>query len=71
MDITELAQVLERLGCPKEKSDIMARQLDRKAQMDAGRKGISYEAALQHLVGLMAQGWAAAGSQEGVGSVGS
>jgi hypothetical protein len=62
MEVAELAQVLERLGCPKNKSDIMARQLDRRARMDAERKGITYETALQHLVGLMAQGWAASSS---------
>ena len=37
----------------------MARQLDRKARMDAERKGIAYDAALRHLTALMAQGWAA------------
>jgi hypothetical protein len=61
MDVTELALALERLGCPRDQSDIMARQLDRRACMDADRKGVSYESALQHLVSLMAQGWAATG----------
>lgn len=59
MTETELAAVLVKLGCPAEKADVMARQLDRRARMDAERKGVAYEAALQHLIGLMAQGWAA------------
>jgi hypothetical protein len=36
----------------------MAAQLDKRARMDSARKGISYEAALGHLIGLMSQGWA-------------
>jgi hypothetical protein len=63
MEVAELAQMLERLGCPKDKSDIMARQLDRRAKMDADRKGVNYESTLQHLVRLMAQGWAATGGR--------
>ncbi len=59
MTIDELAEVLRRLGCPPEQCVAMARQLDRRARMDAGRKNLSYEAALEHLLGLMAQGWAA------------
>ena len=58
MTQTELAAMLVRLGCPAEKAELMAGQLDRRARMDAARKSISYEAALEHLVGLMAQGWA-------------
>ena len=59
MNEQELAQALIALGCPPAKSLPMARQLDRKARMDAERKGIGYEVALQHLTALMAQGWAA------------
>lgn len=59
MDVTELAQVLERLGCPRDKCPAMAAQLDKRARMDAARTGTSYETALQRLIGLMAQGWAA------------
>jgi hypothetical protein len=36
----------------------MAVQLDRRARMDASKRGVSYETALRHLIGLMAQGWA-------------
>ncbi len=57
MDVNELALALERLGCPGDRSVMMAQQLDRRAQMDAERKGVSYDTALRHLVGLMAQGW--------------
>ena len=58
MTLTEIAGTLERLGCPSEKSAAMASQLDRRARMDAERKGTSYETALARLLGLMAKGWA-------------
>lgn len=37
----------------------MAAQLDKRARQLAEAKGRSYEEALQHLLGLMRQGWAA------------
>ena len=58
MTIPELAKVLEQLGCPGEKTEEMARLLDRRARMDADREGSGYDAALERLLGLMAQGWA-------------
>ena len=60
MTIEELAKVLEALGCPAGQCDGMAAQLDKRARMDADRQGIPYDDALRHLLGLMAQGWAAA-----------
>jgi hypothetical protein len=57
--VEEIAAALIKLGCPPERSEAMARQLNKRARMDASRKGISYDAALVHLLGLMAQGWAA------------
>jgi hypothetical protein len=60
-DVDQLAKTLQKLGCPAEKSPIMATQLDRRARMDAEHKGIGYETALNRLVSLMAQGWAATG----------
>lgn len=59
MHLDELAKALERLGCPIEKSAVMATQLDRRARMDAEQKGLGYEIALDRLISLMAQGWAA------------
>lgn len=59
MTIPEVAQRLEKLGCPAVKCPAMASQLDKRACMDAERKQISYEAALEYLVSLMAQGWVA------------
>ena len=59
MEISELAKVLTALGCPPEKSAEMAAQLDKRARQLAGQKGRSYDAALQHLLTLMKQGWAA------------
>ena len=59
METTQLAQVLVALGCPADKSVEMAAQLDKRARQLAAEKGGSYEAALQHLLTLMRQGWAA------------
>jgi hypothetical protein len=59
VEISELAQVLTALGCPAGKSGEMAAQLDKRAHQLAGQKGRSYEEALQHLLNLMKQGWAA------------
>jgi hypothetical protein len=61
MEISELAKVLIAFGCPPEKSSDMAAQLDKRARQLAGQKGRSYEEALQHLLNLMKQGWAAGG----------
>ncbi|HEY5345454.1 MAG TPA: hypothetical protein VIK62_03830 [Verrucomicrobiae bacterium] len=59
MEISDLAKVLVALGCPAEKSADMAAQLDKRAKQLAAEKNRSYEEALQHLIGLMRQGWAA------------
>jgi hypothetical protein len=58
MTVEEIAVALEQLGCPSEKCAAMAGQLDRRARMDAARRGVSYESALKQLLALMAQGWA-------------
>jgi len=59
MEMSELAKRLTTLGCPSEKSAAMAAQLDKRARQLAAQKGRSYEEALQHLLGLMRQGWSA------------
>ncbi|HLX72044.1 MAG TPA: hypothetical protein VKV04_20705 [Verrucomicrobiae bacterium] len=59
MNVSELAGVLVALGCPKDKSDEMAAQLDKRARQLAEQKNRSYDEALEHLLKLMAQGWAA------------
>ena len=59
MEISELAAVLVALGCPAEKSAEMAGQLDKRARQLAGEKKRTYDEALEHLLKLMAQGWAA------------
>jgi len=61
MNTSELAKILVALGCPAEKSAEMAAQLDKRARQLATQKGRSYEEALQHLLNLMQQGWAASG----------
>ena len=47
------------LGCPAAKAEEMALQLDKRAQQLAQEKNQSYEEAMQHLLCLMRQGWAA------------
>ncbi|MGB7767448.1 MAG: hypothetical protein WBN22_01150 [Verrucomicrobiia bacterium] len=59
VEISELARALTALGCPAEKSAGMAAQLDKRARQLADQKGRSYDEALQHLLNLMRQGWAA------------
>jgi hypothetical protein len=59
MEISELAKVLAALGCPVEKSGEMAAQLDKRARQLAKQKDRTYDEALQHLLSLMKQGWAA------------
>jgi hypothetical protein len=59
MKIEELAAVLAALGCPAEKCNLMAAQLDKRARQLAEEKQRSYDEALAHLLGLMRQGWAA------------
>ena len=59
MQASELATVLVALGCPQEKSADMAAQLDKRARQLAAEKNRSYNEALEHLLKLMAQGWAA------------
>jgi hypothetical protein len=56
---SELVAALAALGCPLEKSEEMAAQLDKRARQLAKRKGRSYEEALSYLLGLMRKGWAA------------
>jgi hypothetical protein len=55
----QLAEALVALGCPKDKSIEMARQLDKRARQLSDAKGTSYDDALAHLLTLMKQGWAA------------
>jgi hypothetical protein len=59
MEVSDLATVLAALGCPSEKSAEMAAQLDKRAKQLAAEKNRSYDEALEHLLKLMAQGWAA------------
>ncbi len=63
MDISELAKLLTTLGCPPEKSARMAAQLNKRARQLAAQKGRNYDDALQHLLNLMKQGWAAQGKE--------
>ncbi|HWD93945.1 MAG TPA: hypothetical protein VG938_16565 [Verrucomicrobiae bacterium] len=59
MEISELAAVLVALGCPQGKSGEMAAQLHKRAKQLSAEKNRSYDETLQHLLKLMAQGWAA------------
>jgi hypothetical protein len=58
-ELTQLASALVALGCPEAKSKEMATQLDKRAHQLAELKGRTYEQALEHLLELMRQGWAA------------
>lgn len=57
--LQQIALILQRLGCPPEKTDEMARMLDKRAHQLAEGKGRTYEEAMAHLIGLMQKGWAA------------
>lgn len=59
MELSELAAVLVTLGCPQEKATEMAAQLDKRALQLAEQKERNYDEALEHLLGLMRQGWSA------------
>ena len=59
LETSELARVLVALGCPAEKSVVMAEQLDKRARQLAADKGRTHEEAMKHLLTLMSQGWAA------------
>ncbi|MDA7511732.1 hypothetical protein OAH23_11740 [Verrucomicrobia bacterium] len=58
-DLTQLAALLRQFGCPPNKTDVLAAQLDKRAHQLASVKGKSYEESLMHLLRLMRQGWAA------------
>ena len=59
MTVQELSAVLAAIGCPPEKCDEMAAQLDKRAHQLAGMKGRTYDEAITHLLELMRQGWSA------------
>ena len=59
MELAQLAEALVGLGCPPEKANEMAAQLDKRARHLAEQKQRSYDDALTHLLQLMRQGWAA------------
>jgi hypothetical protein len=55
----DLAALLVGLGCPKEKSNEMAAQLEKRARQLSEQTGRTYEDAMAHLLNLMKHGWAA------------
>ena len=59
MERDQLAAALVAIGCPAEKAEEMAAQLDKRARQLSLQKGRTYEQALGHLLELMRQGWAA------------
>ena len=62
-DLTTLATAVTALGCPSDRSRVMAEQLDRRARQLAETKGRTYDEAMVHLLRMMAGGWAAKGDQ--------
>ncbi|MBC8002746.1 MAG: hypothetical protein H7X97_09170 [Opitutaceae bacterium] len=59
MDLKQLSTVLATMGCPAEKCDAMAAQLDKRARQLMEMKGRTYDEAVSHLLSLMRQGWSA------------
>src|SRR5262245_18791110 len=59
LDLKQLAAALTSMGGPPEKCEEMAAQLHKRAKQLAGQKQTTYEAAMEHLLRLMSQGWAA------------
>ena len=59
MDLALLKQMLLSLGCPADKGDEMAAQLDKRARQLSEERGDSYDRSMAYLIGLMKQGWAA------------
>ncbi len=59
ISLNELAAVLVKMGCPQAKALEMAAQLDKRARQLTQQTGRTYEEALEHLLTLMRQGWAA------------
>ena len=59
MTVEELSTVLAAIGCPPDKCNEMAAQLDKRAHQLAGTKGRTYDEAMAHLLELMRQGWSA------------
>ena len=58
-DPSQVAAVLARLGCPPERTGVMAAQLLKRADQLASERGWPRPDALAHLLRLMAGGWAA------------
>ena len=54
-----LAKLLVHMGCPADRSLLMASQLDKRATQLSKQTGKPYEEAIEHLLKLMQQGWAA------------
>jgi hypothetical protein len=48
--VDDIAGLLVRLGCPAEKSALLAAQLHKRAEQLAAQKGRTYEEALKHLL---------------------
>ncbi len=65
MEPNPLPAALAALGCPAEKCDEMAQQLDRRARQLSAETGRSHDEALVHLLKLMAGGWAAQSRRSG------
>jgi hypothetical protein len=58
-ELAQLAQALVAVGCPSEKADEMAAQLDKRARQIAVERNQTYAQSLAHLLNLMSQGWSA------------
>lgn len=59
MNRTDLVALLNAFGCPENKVDVMAEQLEKRAAQMSEGTGRTTDEALMHLLDLMRQGWAA------------
>ena len=58
-NLDQLAALLKTLGCPADRVNEMAAQLDKRACQLSATTGRTHEEAVGHLLNLMKQGWAA------------
>ena len=57
MDLETIRKILVNVGCPEDRSSMMAAQLLKRANQRSVERSEPVEASLAHLLGLMAGGW--------------
>jgi hypothetical protein len=59
VNLEQLSAALSAMGCPPEKCEEMASQLDKRARQLVLDRKQTYDQAMGYLLGLMKQGWSA------------